>query len=655
MINVVKIGGNIIDDNDKLLNFLKEFAAIAGPKVLIHGGGKEATRLSGAMGIETRMIEGRRVTDRETLDVVTMVYAGLINKRIVSGLQKLGCNAIGLTGADGNVIPAKRRNPVPVDFGYVGDLDPQNINVDFISMLIKSDIAPIFCAICHDADEGLLNCNADSVAASVALALSKLDDVRLSYCFEMPGVLANIDDPDSIIRFITPTDFESLKQKGIISGGMIPKIKNAVDSVVQGVKEVRICRADLLNTSEGTIIREGLNTSDEIENVKKSKSGQPYDFDYHYDFSQPTTHSELKRGLDLLLRLIATPSPSRHEDATARIWLKWLHDNGAPEAEAFFNNIYAIAPGYNPERPTLLLNSHHDTVRPAAGWISDPYKPAIVDGCLRGLGSSDAGGSGVALALTYLQLRKAEKLPFNIVLAITAAEEVMGEHGMRAFLPHLAAKGVKIDMAIVGEPTSLQPSIGERGLIVLDGIAEGIAGHAARKEGVNALYKALEDIEILKRVKEENPSDEMGPIGINITMISSGTQHNVVPDRCEFVVDVRTTDAMSNAQTAEWLQQCVKHSRLTPRSTRVWPSLLPPEQPLFKAAIDCGMTPFLSPTTSDIALLHDIPALKIGPGDSSLSHAPEEALPIDQFNDALFLYPRLLNRLAENIEADQGN
>ncbi len=648
MINVVKIGGNIIDNPEKLGSFLKDFATLEGPKVLIHGGGKEATRLSTAMGIETRMIDGRRVTDRDTLDVVTMVYAGLINKRIVSLLQSDGCNAIGLTGADANAIPATRRNPEPIDYGYVGDIDPQRINVAFVNSLLKDDIVPVFCAICHDSEGGLLNCNADSVGASVALALSQTDEVRLSYCFEMPGVMADINDPSSLIPFIRPEDFDSLLEEGIIAGGMIPKIRNAINSVERGVREVRICRADNLRSETGTIIHNPGPTADNDKNIEESISSI-----FHPECNQTEvlalsdeSHPRLGQALELLSSLIATPSPSRHEEKTAVIWLDWLHKAGATEAGIFHNNVYAVGPGFDPSKPTLLLNSHHDTVRPSADWKSDPYKPDIADGKIRGLGSSDAGGSGVALAMTYLDLRN-ESLPFNLILAITAAEEVMGPDGMRAFLPFLESKGLRPAMAIVGEPTSLRPSIGERGLIVLDGETAGISGHAARKEGVNALYKALEDISILSGLSDDRPSDAMGPLNINVTMIEAGTQHNVVPDRCKFVVDVRTTDSRTNSETAQWLTSKVKHSTLTPRSTRVWPSLLPESHHLYRAAVSLGLTPYISPTTSDIALLHDIPALKIGPGDSTESHTAEEALPIDQLNKALYLYPDLLRQLAD--------
>ena len=255
MINIVKIGGNVIDNPEKLKDFLDKFSRMEGKKILVHGGGKEATRISEGMGIKANMIEGRRITDRPTLDIVTMVYAGLINKRIVSILQSFGCDAVGLTGADGNAIPAKRRNPNPIDYGFVGDIDPSKINTGFITYLLSAGRVPVFCAICHDGDGTLLNCNADSIAAAVALGVSKEDQSRLNYCFEKPGVLLDVDDENSVIPVITSDSFDDLKEKGIIAAGMIPKIQNAIQSVRDGVSTVRICRAeDILNESAGTAV-----------------------------------------------------------------------------------------------------------------------------------------------------------------------------------------------------------------------------------------------------------------------------------------------------------------------------------------------------------------------------------------------------------------
>lgn len=253
-INVIKVGGNVVDNPAALDALVRDLACMKGPRILVHGGGKEATRLSARLDIPTTMIEGRRVTDAATIDVVTMVYAGLINKRIVAKLQAAGVNAIGMCGADGNMIPARRRSPEPIDYGFVGDIDPLNINDSLISTLLNDGIMPVFCAICHDGKGNLLNCNADSVASAVAVAAARISPVDLTFCFEMPGVMADIDNPDSLITSITPDLYTSLKADGIVSKGMIPKIDNAFSAIAQGVTSVRICRSDSILGETGTII-----------------------------------------------------------------------------------------------------------------------------------------------------------------------------------------------------------------------------------------------------------------------------------------------------------------------------------------------------------------------------------------------------------------
>lgn len=255
MIKIYKIGGNVINNPEELKKFLQDFATIPGKKILVHGGGKEATELGKKVGLEAKMIDGRRVTDKSTLDLVTMVYAGLINKRIVSMLQELNCNAVGLTGADGNSIPAKRRDPNPIDFGYVGDINPTDINVSFINTLLNNGYVPVFCAICGNREGGLLNCNADSIASALAVACSKENIADLTYCFEKPGVLENVDDDNSVIHLITPDIFETLVQKGKISGGMIPKVSNALKAIKEGVNSVRICSSKDVKDNKGTVIR----------------------------------------------------------------------------------------------------------------------------------------------------------------------------------------------------------------------------------------------------------------------------------------------------------------------------------------------------------------------------------------------------------------
>ena len=257
MLKVVKIGGNVVDNPEKLDKFLAGFAAMEGDKILVHGGGKIATTISKALGIETQMVDGRRVTDAETIKVVTMVYAGLINKTIVGKLQKSGCNAIGMSGADGRLMVSKRRPPVPVDFGCVGDPVVEKFGVATVRMLVDNGYSIVLAPITMSDDGELLNTNADTVAQTAALAMAGSCDVELIYCFEKRGVLMNVDDDDSVIPEITPGYFAELKAGGVVSEGMLPKLENAFKAVQGGVKSVTICSADAITEKgcSGTTIR----------------------------------------------------------------------------------------------------------------------------------------------------------------------------------------------------------------------------------------------------------------------------------------------------------------------------------------------------------------------------------------------------------------
>ncbi len=346
--------------------------------------------------------------------------------------------------------------------------------------------------------------------------------------------------------------------------------------------------------------------------------------------------------IELLKRLIATPSQSRNEADTATLIEEWLVDQGA-EPKRIGNNILAYSDGFDTEiRPTLLLCSHHDTVRPAASYTRDPFAAEIVDGRLYGLGSNDAGASVVGLMAAFAHYRSVE-LPFNLLLAIVAEEEVMGEGGLRSLTEEVAC----VDMAIVGEPTQMNAAIGERGLVVLDCVASGKSGHAARNEGENALYKAVRDIERLQSFKFERESSLLGPIRLTTTMIECGTQHNVVPDRCNFVVDCRTTDAYTNQEMVDIVAAALE-SEVTPRSTRIGASALDKDHPLLRAAVSLGAKPYVSPTTSDMALMA-WPTLKIGIGDSARSHTADEYVEVQEVIDGVEFYKGFIKKLAEIV------
>ena len=254
-ITVVKIGGNVIDSPEATARFVEAFAALEGPKMLVHGGGKLATRLAAQLGIESRMVDGRRITDRETLDVVTMVYAGLINKRLVAALSAAGCRAIGLSGADGDAVTSVRRAAGAVDYGYVGDIAEGGVNVELLRTLLDAGLTPIFSAITCDGRGTLLNTNADSVASAVAVAASRIAPTQLVFCFEKAGVLRDVEDERSVIAEITPDTYAALRAEGAISAGMRPKIDGALRAVASGVESVVIKQAEALLDAGGTMIR----------------------------------------------------------------------------------------------------------------------------------------------------------------------------------------------------------------------------------------------------------------------------------------------------------------------------------------------------------------------------------------------------------------
>lgn len=247
LLKIIKIGGNVINDEIALTSFLKDFASVEGPKILVHGGGKKATDVSSAMGLVPQMINGRRVTDEATVEVVTMVYAGLLNKKIVAQLQQFNCNALGLSGADGNCILAHKRIVNDVDYGFAGDVDA--INTDFINVLLQNNVTPIFCAITHDKKGQLLNTNADTIVSEVAIGMSKLYDTELNFVFELKGVLKSIEDKNSVISHINQVTYKELIDNGIIADGMLPKIHNCFNALEKGVGKVKIGDASLVKNN----------------------------------------------------------------------------------------------------------------------------------------------------------------------------------------------------------------------------------------------------------------------------------------------------------------------------------------------------------------------------------------------------------------------
>lgn len=357
-----------------------------------------------------------------------------------------------------------------------------------------------------------------------------------------------------------------------------------------------------------------------------------------------------ERAVELLKRLIATPSLSRDEGATAQLLFDYLIENGVA-AHRHFNNVWAFAGDYDAAKPTLMLNSHHDTVKPSSAYTRNPFAPEVIDGALYGLGSNDAGASLVGLIEVFLSLRNVQ-LPFNLLLVLSAEEEVTGEKGMRAMVELMRERGIMPRWALIGEPTGMDAAIGERGLVVLDGIAVAKGGHAARSEGENALYKALDDIQRLREIKFPRESALLGPIKVTVTQIQAGRQHNVLPEECRFVVDVRTTDALTNEETVDYIRSVIS-SEVTPRSTRIRASAISESHPLVRAAVAAGAATFVSPTTSDQSVLPMVDTLKIGIGRSERSHSADEFVLISEIHEGIERYITIINNFANAI-MEQG-
>ncbi len=340
-------------------------------------------------------------------------------------------------------------------------------------------------------------------------------------------------------------------------------------------------------------------------------------------------------SIDLLRRLISIPSLSKEEDNTALLIQQFLQDRGV-KTHRRNNNVWAYNEHFDSDKPTILLNSHHDTVKPNPGYSRDPFAAEIIDGKLFGLGSNDAGGCLVSLIAVFIHFYKEKNLKYNLCLAATAEEEISGKNGIELILPDLG----ELEFAIVGEPTLMQLAIAERGLMVLDCVAHGKAGHAAREEGDNAIYKAIKDINWFKTYEFAKKSALFGQVKMSVTIIDAGSQHNVVPAVCNFTVDVRVTDAYRNEEVLKIISQNVD-CEVNPRSTRLKSSFISHEHPIVKAGIAMGRETYGSPTTSDQALL-DIPSLKMGPGDSARSHMADEYIYLSEIEEGIELYIKLL-------------
>jgi acetylornithine deacetylase len=346
-----------------------------------------------------------------------------------------------------------------------------------------------------------------------------------------------------------------------------------------------------------------------------------------------------QQAIFLLQQLITIPSFSKEEDRTADAIQIFLEKAGV-KTNRYLNNVWATNKFFDSSKPTILLNSHHDTVKPNKAYTRDPFDASIIDGKLYGLGSNDAGGCLVSLIACFLYYYEQEGLGYNLLLAATAEEEISGKNGVEILLPTLPT----IDFAIVGEPTQLNLAVAERGLLVVDAIVKGKAGHAARNEGDNAIYKAIEDIQWIQQYQFDRVSHLLGPVKVTVTSFhTDNIQHNVVPASAEYLLDIRVNELYSFDEVITTLQNFLQ-ATLTPRSTRLKSTSISLQHPLVQSGIALGKTCYGSPTTSDKALM-PFPALKMGPGDSARSHTADEFIFIEEIENGVDTYINLLKSL----------
>lgn len=352
-----------------------------------------------------------------------------------------------------------------------------------------------------------------------------------------------------------------------------------------------------------------------------------------------TENKPYQDAIELLQKLIATPSFSKEEDKTAAIIEQFFSEKNVP-SNRLLNNVWCVNKYFDAGKPTILLNSHHDTVKPNPQYTKDPFSPIIQDGKLYGLGSNDAGGCLVSLMAAFCHFYERDDLKHNIVLAATAEEEISGRNGIECILSSLPA----IDFAVVGEPTLTNLAIAEKGLLVLDCTATGKAGHAAREEGENAIYKAMQDIRWFQTYRFPKVSETLGPIKMSVTSINTENKaHNVVPAVCSFIVDIRVTDAYTHEEILETIKQHIQ-SEMKPRSMRMRSSMIEKDHPLVLAGVKLGKQTYGSPTTSDGALI-PAPVLKCGPGDSARSHSADEFIYLSEIEEGINTYIQILEQV----------
>ena len=648
-LSVVKLGGAVAGDAAARAAVWAAVAAMDGPVVLVHGGGPQATALARRLGHEPRIVAGRRVTGDLDLDVALWTMRGELNARLVASARGAGVRAAGVSGADGGLVGVVRRPPravdpdgsgqsvETVDFGHVGDV--VGVDAALVRALLGGGFVPVVASVCADRAGALYNVNADTVALELAVALGA---ARLLLVAEAGGVFRDLADPGSRVAALAPPQIRAGVAEGWIAGGMRPKLEVAREALARGVPAVRIVAPGALaDPDAGTAIVAAAPESPAAASVPSGPpaAGAPA-------AGAPAAGAPRVDVLDLHARLVAIPSLSREEREAADVVEAYAraHGGGRVRVERFEDNVWATL-GDAGADDVLLLASHLDVVPPSDGHPYPPFTPTVVDGRVFGRGAVDAKASGAAMLAALLGLaRDGWAPPGRLVVALTACEEIgSSENGLDRARTH-APTFPTPRAALVGEPTDLRPCLAQKGLLVLRCTARGQTAHAARAHlGRNALTALARDLLAVARLQVGADDPFLGRPTVTATVAEGGTARNVVPDAATFWLDVRSTPGQSHAALTDEIAGHLE-SEVAVHSARLVPCSTPADARVARAAasaltaLGLDAAPFGSPTASDWAFLADVPAVKIGPGDSRLSHTPDEHVAQAEVERAVAVY-----------------
>jgi acetylornithine deacetylase len=610
---VIKVGGGILLDPTATEQLVAGVDALSKEQrvVIVHGGGPQATSMAERVGHQPRIVNGRRVTSDLDLELILSTVCGVVNSQLVAKLAACGIQAVGINGASAGLVHATRRPPwmidgEQVDFGHVGDIE--EIRPAPIRALTESGFVPVIATVGATSEGELLNINADTTAVAVAEA------VGAQKLFMVTGTGGLIHEGD-VLSLCDEGVIETGLSEGWITEGMQVKLSTAMKASRAGVDLVAVIGPDALTDPRaGTQIVSAL---------------------VDYRPSPASADSPGVEPVELLKTMIRFKSVTGQETEIANWVEDWSRSQGLKTAR-FEDNVYCwIGDGPN----CLLLNSHLDVVPPSADHPFDPFDPIQQDNHIYGRGAVDAKASGAAMLSTIGRLASEGWYPKNgrLLLALTACEEGTGAYnGLETLLPHLPP----LSGAIVGEPTELQPCVSQKGLLILKLTAKGRSAHAARAHlGENAIEKAARDINRLEDFTFERIHPELGPVSLAVTTISGGSARNVVPDECSFFVDIRTTPAYTHEELIELLSAQLECD-ISVHSGRYEPKATPSGSRIEQSVISTipGASPFGSPTVSDWAFLGSVPAVKLGPGDSNLSHTGAERILVDEVIKAAEVY-----------------